>query len=129
MVFLSLILFAFFVVALVDIILRRDDQVKLLPKIVWIFVVILLPLLGSILWFAIGREYSPAARPRQVIRMPRAEAGASAAPRPAASTAHLSTEEQLAALEREIEYYDREQRIRRLEEELKRRRDDDAPPA
>ncbi|WP_223171545.1 PLD nuclease N-terminal domain-containing protein [Microbacterium sp. NIBRBAC000506063] len=54
---LSLLTIALMVFALIDIITRRDDQVKYLPKMVWLILVILLPFIGSVLWFAIGREY------------------------------------------------------------------------
>lgn len=108
----SLIAFAFFVVALLDVILRREDQIKHLPKITWVFIVILLPLVGAILWFAIGREYESSPRPRRV-------------PRPANNIAQRhapyasSTEAQLAALEREIELAERDKRIRELEEQMR----------
>ncbi len=125
---LSLILF---VVALIDIILRTGDQIKHLPKLVWILIVILLPLIGSILWFALGREYgmrsARPARPWRPAHQGRTivvpESGAVAAP--VRGPGALSTEEQLAALEREIA----DDRIRRLEAELRSRRDGDADPA
>ena len=109
----SLLTFAFFVVALLDVILRRQDQIKHLPKITWVFIVIFLPLVGAILWFAIGREYESTPRPRR-------------APRSSSSTTHShasyasSTEAQLAALEHEIELAERDKRIRELEEQMRR---------
>lgn len=108
-----LITFAFFVVALLDVIMRRDDQIKHLPKIMWVFIVILLPLVGAILWFAIGREYESAPRPQRV-RRPAHNSHHS--PTPYAS----STEAQLAALEHEIELAARDKRIRELEEQMRR---------
>ncbi|MCU1546513.1 MAG: hypothetical protein JWP30_1613 [Homoserinimonas sp.] len=48
---------------------RTDEQrVRGLPKTLWIIIVILLPLIGSILWFAIGkgrkdRRLKPQSRP------------------------------------------------------------------
>lgn len=109
---LSLMAFVLFVVALLDVIMRRDDQIKHLPKIAWVFIVILLPLIGAFLWFAVGREYPSSPRPRPVMR-PAAEAPRHA---PYAS----STEAQLAALEREIELAERDKRIRELEEQVRR---------
>ena len=122
MVVLPLILLTVFVAALVDIILRRDDQVRYLPKLAWVFIVILLPLIGSVLWFAVGRDYQPrASRPRTLgipaQRRPYPPAASAAAP------SADSTEAQLAALEREIEEAERARTIRRLEEELRRRND------
>lgn len=122
MVVLPLILLTVFVVALVDVILRRDDQVRYLPKLAWLFIVILLPLIGSVLWFTVGREYQPRPSRPRTVGMPaqhRPRAAAPSAPAPSAD----STEAQLAALEREIEEADRARTIRRLEEELRRRND------
>jgi len=128
MVLLPLLAFALFVFALVDIIIRPSDQVRHLPKLAWVFIVILLPLIGSIVWFAVGREYQ-ASPHRRTLRMPTAGARAM----PGGYTAEReyiasdSTEAQLAALEREIEAADRDLRIRRLEEELRRRNDAEDP--
>lgn len=122
MVVLPLILLTVFVAALVDIILRRDDQVRYLPKLAWVLIVILLPLIGSVLWFTVGREYQPRPSRPRTVGMPgqhRPSAQAPSAPAPSAG----STEAQLAALEREIEEADRARTIRRLEEELRRRND------
>ncbi|MGN6426110.1 PLDc N-terminal domain-containing protein [uncultured Leifsonia sp.] len=116
MVVIPALVFVLFVVALIDIILRTGDQIRHLPKVAWVFIVILLPLIGSILWFTVGREYygmrSRPARPQR----PAASAPGSSAPAPAPRLS--STEEQLAALEREIA----DDRIRRLEAELRKRR-------
>jgi hypothetical protein len=118
---ISAVLFALLVGALVDIILRRDDQVKHLPKIVWVLLVVFLPLIGSILWFTIGREYSQPidlgtfGDPRRRERAARPSASAAA---PRAKT----TEEELADLDREIEFYEQQARIRRLEAELDEQR-------
>lgn len=100
---LSLITIVAMAYALVDLITRDGSQIKHLPKFAWILFVVLLPLLGSILWFMLGREYSthassldgfiPAGRAPETPTLP-------SAPRDT-----LSTEEQLASLDREIEYY------------------------
>lgn len=114
---ISVVLFALLIGALVDIILRSDDQVKHLPKIVWVLLVVFLPLIGSILWFTIGREYSQTidlgtfGDPR---RREKAARSGSAAPTMRAKT----TEEELADLDREIEFHKQQDRIRRLEAEL-----------
>lgn len=113
---LTLLILAVMVFALVDIIRRDDVEVRHLPKTMWIIIVILLPLIGTVLWFTLGRIY-----PEGGPRMPRpARAAASTvapAPAPAPSRETRSTEQQLADLEREIE----EDRLRR---ELDRRRRD-----
>ncbi|WP_348788521.1 PLD nuclease N-terminal domain-containing protein [Leifsonia sp. NPDC080035] len=115
MAVIPLLVFVLFVVALIDIILRTGDQIRHLPKLAWVFIVILLPLIGSILWFAVGREYyGMRSRPSRAEyrHAARPQPPAAAAPRPS------STEEQLAALEREIA----DDRIRRLEAELRQRK-------
>ncbi|MBT2486881.1 MULTISPECIES: PLDc N-terminal domain-containing protein [unclassified Microbacterium] len=115
----SLLVVALMIGALIDIITRDDSQVKHLPKMVWIIIVILLPLIGGILWFALGREYGGAGI--RIPRMRRAERSA-VAPidvRPAPPADLRTTEQQIADLDREIEEW-------RLREELeKRRRDGD----
>jgi len=83
---------ALFIASLVDIIRIPDDRVRYLPKMVWILVVILLPFIGSILWWILGREYvqrspRPVHRPQQTAPKPR--------------PAHRTTEQQLEDLERE----------------------------
>lgn len=112
----SLLTIGLMVFALVDIIRREDSQVRYLPKLAWLLIVILLPLIGSILWFAIGREYPEGGirlgRPERQAR-PRPQATAPAAPVMPADT--RTTEEQIADLDREIEEW-------RLREEIEKRR-------
>ena len=106
----SLIVLVAMVFALVDIITRDNWQVKHLPKFAWVMLVIFLPFVGTILWFAIGREY-PASGSGRTISW-----GADAVPvRPVPSDSR-STEQQLADLEREVEY----ERMRAELEQLKR---------
>jgi hypothetical protein len=66
---------AFTIFAFIDALLAQEWRVKRLPKIVWLFIIVLISPLGGILWFAIGRErvegeYSrrAAARPAKVTR-------------------------------------------------------------
>lgn len=127
MPFLALAVVVLMIVALIDAITRRDDQVKHLPKFAWVIFIVLLPLIGSVLWFAIGREWE-SSRPAMSFGDPRrwsrdADAPASApAHRPADTR---STQEQLDALDREME-------IAALEEQIRRRKaaragDDETP--
>ena len=44
--------------ALADIITSDPSRIRHLPKMFWILIVILMPLVGSILWFAVGHDYS-----------------------------------------------------------------------
>ncbi|WP_226531619.1 PLDc N-terminal domain-containing protein [Microbacterium paraoxydans] len=116
----SLLIIALMIGALIDIITRDNSLVKHLPKMVWIIIVILLPLIGSALWFAIGREYGDAGV--QIPRMRRAQRPSPQTDvRPAPPVDRRTTEEQIADLDREIEEW-------RLRQEIeKRRRDGDAP--
>lgn len=121
-VIVSVLLFVMMFGALADIITINESRVKHLPKLVWIIIVILLSLIGPILWFLVGREYSPRSsrvsapglrRVEPVIRSPR-DSGMSVGPR--------DTEAELAALDREIAAYERAQHIRELEAELEAKR-------
>ncbi|MGS0563238.1 PLDc N-terminal domain-containing protein [Microbacterium aurugineum] len=116
----SLLVIALMIGALIDIITRDNSQVKHLPKMVWIIIVILLPLIGSALWFAIGREYGDSGIP--IPRMRRAERSSPQTDvRPAPPVDRRTTEEQIADLDREIEEW-------RLRQEIeKRRRDGETP--
>ncbi|HJB62970.1 MAG TPA: PLD nuclease N-terminal domain-containing protein [Candidatus Microbacterium pullistercoris] len=90
---IGLVNLAFFVVSLIDIIRLDEARVRYLPKMAWIIVVILLPFIGGILWWTIGREYAP--RPAKPAPRP----GRVAPTRPPVDT--RTTEQQLADLERE----------------------------
>lgn len=119
MPFLSLLILALMIITLIDIITRDDGQVKFMPKWVWLLLVVLLPFLGCVLWFAIGREYDGAGL--SMPRMPRRERAAygprqqTAPPAPSHPMDTRSTEEQIADLDREIEEW-------RLREEIAKRK-------
>lgn len=114
---LALLVLVVMVVALVDAITRRDDQVKHLPKFAWVIFIVLLPLIGSILWFTIGREYQARREPMSFGDPRRWQNRAEQATAPREG-AERSTEQQLADLEREM-------RIAELEEQVRRRRLDE----
>ncbi|MBS1675733.1 MAG: PLDc N-terminal domain-containing protein [Actinobacteria bacterium] len=114
----SVLVLALMVGALIDVITRRDDQVKHLPKVFWIILVILLPLAGSLIWFLVGREYDG-----EGIRLPRLRERArpAAPPAPVGPPADTrSTEQQIADLDREIE----EWRLRAEIEKRKKQQDE-----
>ncbi len=123
MPFLSILILALMIGALIDVILRDESQVKHLPKMVWVIIVVLLPLIGSILWFALGREYGEGGV--SLPRMPRREArprrSAPAAAQQTAPADTRTTEQQIADLDREIEEW-------RLREEIAKRKRDDTEP-
>ena len=106
--------------ALIDIILRQDGQVKHLPKTMWIMIVIFLPLIGCILWFTIGREYAT-----PIDRGGFGDPRRREAPRPDVDVPvrrnGKTTEDELAELDREIEFYNEQARLRRLQAELDER--------
>jgi hypothetical protein len=51
-----LIAAAVLIYTLVDIALIDSSRVKALPKILWVLIVIVLPIIGAVLWFFLGRE-------------------------------------------------------------------------
>ena len=101
MPFLSLLIVAAMIIALIDIITRDQSQMKHLPKFAWSLLVIFLPLIGTVLWFALGREYSGSG-----IRLPRPPRTAASRTAQTSAPQHpgsRTTEQQLADLDREIE--------------------------
>lgn len=109
----SLLVIALMIGALIDIITRDSSLVKHLPKFAWVIIVILLPLIGGILWFAVGREYGDAGI--SIPRLRRAERPATQTPvRPSPPADLRTTEQQIADLDREIEEW-------RLRDEIDKR--------
>lgn len=53
--FVFIVWAAFTVFSAVDIALIDRSRVRTLPKAVWIVLVIVLPIVGGVLWFAVGR--------------------------------------------------------------------------
>ncbi|MRG60331.1 hypothetical protein GE115_10700 [Agromyces sp. CFH 90414] len=106
---LSLLILVVVIVALIDIITRGEWQVKHLPKIAWVLLVVFLPLIGSILWFTLGREWEGGVRlPR---REPRSSPRSDAPPMRQYPVDTRSTEEQIADLDREIEAWERRREL------------------
>ena len=114
MVLLPVLVLLIMIGALIDIILRSEFQVKHLPRFGWILLVIFLPFIGSVLWFTLGREY-PASAPRTHTGGGRYHAQTHA---PSGFERPKSTEEQLAELEREIEFYRQQERLKERGPEL-----------
>jgi len=64
---IPIVIIAFMIFAIVDLLLTSPARVRGVPKPVWAAIVILLPVVGAILWFWIGKESShPAESPRMV---------------------------------------------------------------
>ncbi|MEE2032454.1 PLDc N-terminal domain-containing protein [Rhodococcus chondri] len=65
MPYFGLIVLIVWVGCLIDVISTEEHQVRNLPKTLWLVVVILLPLVGSVLWLLVGRPHRGAlSRPR-----------------------------------------------------------------
>ncbi|MCF8609084.1 PLD nuclease N-terminal domain-containing protein [Gordonia sp. HY285] len=63
MPYFGLIVLVVWVAALIDVIVAEEYRVRHLPKVAWVLIVILLPLVGSIIWFLVGRPEGVAASP------------------------------------------------------------------
>ena len=55
-VIVPLVVLALDVFAVVDVIMTDSRRVRAVPKVVWVLLIIVLPILGVILWFVIGKE-------------------------------------------------------------------------
>ena len=55
------LIFAFWVYCVITVLMSRDDEVEHLPKIGWLILVLLFPLVGGIAWVVVGRTPSRAA--------------------------------------------------------------------
>ena len=119
-VVVSALLLIVLIGTLVDILTRPDEQVRHLPKFAWAILVVLIPLIGIVLWFLLGRETVPE-RPNVPFGHPSRWESRPTTPSPVAS-AVKTTEQQLADLDREIEFYEQQAKIKRLEAELEERR-------
>ncbi len=64
MPYLGLIYLVILVVALIDIIRTDDAAVRGLPKFAWVVLVVMLPLVGGLVWLAVGRPTADE-RPRR----------------------------------------------------------------
>jgi len=93
---LALLLIAFWVYSIVDCALRPPTRHRGVSKPVWLLIVVVLPILGGVMWFVVGRS-----RPQ----------------RPSAFRAPDDNPDFLGSL-RNVTIADQDERIRRLEEEL-----------
>jgi hypothetical protein len=138
-VLFTVAMFAVSLIALVDIVSRDDSQVRGLPKLVWVLLVVFVPLLGSALWFIVGHDWSAARAagsfggrssenvsfgdPRRSERVGfgGSRRASSWSSQPTAAR-QKTTEEQLADLDREIEFHEQQARLRALEVEVEKRK-------
>lgn len=117
---LSLAVLVATIVSLANIITSDPLDVRYLPKVFWIILVIIVPIIGMVLWWTLGKDRSfstaeavPFGDPRRYEnRMPARTFG--------------DDDDIDAAVEREIAFHENEARIRRLEAEVRARRQE--PP-
>lgn len=57
---------AFAIYAAVDCLLTERQRVRGLPRLLWVLVIVVLPVIGGVLWFLIGRGRTAPAAPRRV---------------------------------------------------------------
>lgn len=112
MTFFGAIAIVLMVFVLVDIITKDESQIRNLPKVLWVVIVIFLPIVGSIIWFIGGRSY-PA--PREHVSFADPRSGEAVWPT-------RSIEDEVAALDAEIAFHEKQSRIRRLEAEVEAKR-------
>jgi hypothetical protein len=98
---------ALLIFCLVDVISIYDSRIKTLNKVAWVFIIILVPVIGPLLWLAAGKERGgdrPAERARDA--------------RP------IAPDDDPVFLNNTDRFESQEARIRRLEAELKALNDD-----
>jgi len=117
-VLIPLVLTGLLVFAVVDILVIDGGRVRGLPKYGWVGIVILLPLIGPLLWFLVGRERLEA---RNHGRYADASAAPSAPGRRFGPIAPDDDPDFLGRLSREQQ---QEERIRELEKRLDELGDD-----
>ena len=110
---IGLVTIALMIFALVDIITSQEWQVKHLPKMLWLILVILLPLIGSLIWLLVGKERAPLTEGWGSFGDPNRVKDAAPA---------STTEQELEALDREIAFYEKQEKLKRLEAELQQKR-------
>lgn len=98
-------------VALVDLITKDESRIQHLPKLTWVFIIVLMPLVGSIAWFAVGRDWGT-----------RGEAVTFGDPRRQEAAVERATGKPAHEVEAERRLAEKEARLRRLEAELEAKR-------
>ena len=56
MILVGPVIFAFWIYCVVTVLMSRDDEMEHLPKIGWLVLVLLFPLVGGIAWLLVGRR-------------------------------------------------------------------------
>jgi hypothetical protein len=95
---LGVVVAVFYVFSIVDCALTERVRVRGLPKAVWVLIIVLFPIIGGLMWFLIGRGRRPAASKTTRRR--------------------LAPDDNPEFLKNLGQSRDREERIRKLEQEL-----------
>jgi hypothetical protein len=101
---------ALLIFCLVDVISIYEWRIKSLNKLAWVFIIILLPLLGSVLWLTLGKSHASGDQPAGGARQRRGP---------------IAPDDDPEFLKNATRYEEQEARIRRLEAELKALGDDE----
>ncbi|MEU4550572.1 PLD nuclease N-terminal domain-containing protein [Micromonospora violae] len=105
------------VCALISCLSAEEGQIRALPRIAWVLIILFFPLVGSIAWFVVGREPSPTPRKGWLGGTTGVERQR---PRPVAPD---DDPEFLRSVQERAQQQDQEL-FRRWEEDLRRREDD-----
>ncbi|MGI5213527.1 PLD nuclease N-terminal domain-containing protein [Plantactinospora sp. CA-290183] len=116
------------VLALISCLSAEEDEIRALPRLVWVLVILLFPLVGSIAWFVAGRPRP--ATPRPAGGRPPGGSPGRERPRPVAPDDNpdflRSLGEEQSKQDRQL--FDRwEEDLRRREDDLRRRESGDPP--
>lgn len=96
----ALIVLVLEIYSIINCILTPESEVRGIPKALWLILIVLLPLLGSVLWLGVGRDREAVAR-----RRPQPDAGG--APRSTGYSA-LSSDERIRQMEEDLRRLERE---------------------
>lgn len=123
--FFGVLVFALCVYCLVDVIGRSDGEIRNLPKVWWIVLVLLFPLVGSIAWLAAGRPQGTVGRSpheRAVPQFPEYDRPGRAAATKAEDDEEFLRKVRERAEEQRRAYRETQREKQRLEELEKQRR-------
>ncbi|MEH1165348.1 PLD nuclease N-terminal domain-containing protein [Micromonospora sp. CPCC 205539] len=124
-VLLFLVQIVLAVCALISCLSAEEGQIRALPRIAWVLIILFFPLVGSIAWFVAGREPGVGGRPTT------RSTGGGSANRRRRPIAPDDDPEFLRSMQDRAKQQDQEL-FRRWEEDLRRREDDlrrrDEPP-
>ncbi|HEV7205416.1 MAG TPA: PLD nuclease N-terminal domain-containing protein [Jatrophihabitans sp.] len=128
----GLLLVGLWIFCLIDVITTDESQMRNLPKLAWLFIVLLLPDIGSIAWLVAGRHWAGVAPARGGSPLDRAypeydRPGRAVATDPEADEQFLRQVRERAEAQRREYQVRRRQELAAEEEQLRRRRPDEAP--